>query len=102
MFRGGEETSKRAFYSQVLQLGQSKHLGWDGCDSVPVQLQHQERVGQIIKIPRFHGRDSVAVDIPVGSLKMSVSFWFPWKWKRVHFLYYKESPENLSFVTMDT
>lgn len=28
--RGGEETlSKRTFYSQVLQLGQFKHLGWD-------------------------------------------------------------------------
>lgn len=83
-FRGDEETlPKRMLYLQVLQLGQFKHLGWDSGNSVPVQLQYQECVGQIVKIPRFHRCDPVAIDVPVESLKMSFSFWLLWE-DRVH------------------
>lgn len=54
----------------MLQLRQFKHLGGDSCYSIPVQLQHQECARQIVKIPWFHGHNSVAIDIPVESLKV--------------------------------
>lgn len=95
--------SKTTFYLQVLQLGQFKHLGRESCDSVPVQLQHQEGVGQIVKIPRFHGCDAVAVDIPVESLRMSSPFWFFEKFKCMHSLSIKNLQRTEpSFVTTDT
>lgn len=62
--------SRRHVHLQVLQLRQSKHLGRDGRESVPVQLQHQQCARQIVKIPRLHVHNPVAVDKPVESLKV--------------------------------
>lgn len=64
---------------QVVQLGQFKHLGGDRCYSIPVQLQHQEGARQIVKIARFHGYHSVAIDVPVGSVKVRGLLRFLWE-----------------------
>lgn len=65
----------------MVELGQFKHLGGDSCYSIPVQLQHQERARQIVKIPRFHGYHSVAIDIPAESVKVGGLLRFLWEGK---------------------
>lgn len=107
-FRGGDAKGLEEvrtpylenIYLQVLQLGQFKHLGRKSWDSVPVQLQHQECASQIVKIPGFHGRDSVAVDIPVESLKLSFSSGEVKKCMRSLYETLVQRAEPL-FVTMD-
>lgn len=57
---------------QVLKVVKLEGLGRNGAQTVPVQSQHQQGVGQILEAVRLQHGDAVVIHVPEQNINMKL------------------------------